>query len=130
MIFFFVQGTKAVEGLCLDVSSREDVIVSTEAFAKMINLRLLKINSVRFTTGCYEKFSKELRWLCWHKCPLKVLPPNLNLDNLVVLDMRFSNVKEVWTETKVIKITATPMTLRFFFKINNIFMFSFNLITY
>ncbi|XWS35192.1 hypothetical protein CRYUN_Cryun21dG0105000 [Craigia yunnanensis] len=93
-------GTKAVEGLCLDVSSREDVVVSTETFAKMINLRLLKINSVRFTTRCYEKFSKELRWLCWHRCPLKVLPPNLDLDNLTVLDMRFSNVKNVWKETK------------------------------
>ena len=94
-----------MEGLCLDVSSGEDVIVSSESFTKMINLRLLKINFVRFTTRCYEKFSKELRWLCWHRCPLKVLPSNLDLDNLAVLDMRFSNVKEVWKETKVIKIT-------------------------
>ncbi|XVE84671.1 hypothetical protein DITRI_Ditri17bG0031900 [Diplodiscus trichospermus] len=95
-------GTKAVEGLSLDVSAREDVIVSTEAFAKMVNLRLLKINSVHISTGCYEKFSKELRWLCWHRCPLKVLPPNLDLDNLAVLDMRFSNVKKVWKETKIL----------------------------
>ncbi|XVE84673.1 hypothetical protein DITRI_Ditri17bG0032100 [Diplodiscus trichospermus] len=93
-------GTKAVEGLSLDVSAREDVTVNTEAFAKMVNLRLLKINSIRFANGCYEKFSKELRWLCWHRCPLKVLPPNLDLDNLAVLDMRFSNVKKVWKETK------------------------------
>ncbi|XVE84678.1 hypothetical protein DITRI_Ditri17bG0032600 [Diplodiscus trichospermus] len=95
-------GTKALEGLSLDVSAREDVIVSTEAFANMVNLRLLKINSVHFSTGCYEKFSKELRWLCWHRCPLKVLPPNLDLDNLAVLDMRFSNVKKVWKETKIL----------------------------
>ncbi|XVE84675.1 hypothetical protein DITRI_Ditri17bG0032300 [Diplodiscus trichospermus] len=95
-------GTKAVEGLCVDVSAREDVIVSTEAFAKMVNLRLLKINSLRFTNWCYEKLSKELRWLCWHRCPLKVLPPNLDLDNLAVLDMRFSNVKKVWKETKIL----------------------------
>lgn len=94
-------GTKAVEGLSLDVSARsEDVIVSTEAFAKMTFLRLLKINSVRFTSGCYEKFSKELRWLCWHACPLQVLPPNLHLDNLAVLDLRFSNFNKVWKETK------------------------------
>ncbi|XWS22331.1 hypothetical protein CRYUN_Cryun29cG0024700 [Craigia yunnanensis] len=38
-------GTEAVECLSLDVSVREDVILSTESFAKMINLRLLKINS-------------------------------------------------------------------------------------
>ncbi|XVE84670.1 hypothetical protein DITRI_Ditri17bG0031800 [Diplodiscus trichospermus] len=95
-------GTEAVEGISLDVSAREDVFVSTEAFAKMVNLRLLKINSVHLCTGCYEKFSKELRWLCWHRCPLKVLPPNLDLGNLAVLDMRFSNVKKVWKETKIL----------------------------
>ncbi|XP_022734181.1 TMV resistance protein N-like [Durio zibethinus] len=96
------KGTEAVEGLSLDASAcREDVIVSsTEALAKMINLRLLKINFVRFTNMSYEKFSKELRWLCWHRCPLKVLPLNLDLDNLAVLDMRFSNIKKVWKETK------------------------------
>ena len=113
-----------MEGLSLDVSGREDFILSPEAFAKMTNLRLLKINSVRFTSGCYKKFSKELRWLCWHRCSLKVLPPNLDLDNLAVLDMQFSNVKKVWKETKVIKIT------RFLFNVNNNFMFSFDLITY
>ncbi|XVF29008.1 hypothetical protein REPUB_Repub15cG0083000 [Reevesia pubescens] len=96
-------GSKAVEGISLDVSAGEDVIVSTEAFAKMVNLRLLKINSVHFATGCYEKFSKEIRWLCWHRCPLRVLPPDLHLDNLVVLDMRFSNVKKVWKETKFLQ---------------------------
>ncbi|XP_022735042.1 TMV resistance protein N-like isoform X2 [Durio zibethinus] len=96
------KGTESVEGLSLDVSAcREDVIVSTtEALAKMINLRLLKINSIRFAGGSYENFSKELRWLCWHRCPLKVLPPNLDLDNMAVLDLRFSNVRKVWKETK------------------------------
>ncbi|XVF29003.1 hypothetical protein REPUB_Repub15cG0082400 [Reevesia pubescens] len=93
-------GSKAVEGLSLDALAREDAVLRTDAFAKMINLRLLKINSVRFTTGCYEKFSKEIRWLCWHRCPLQALPPDLQLDNLAVLDMRFSNVKKVWKETK------------------------------
>ncbi|XVF65334.1 hypothetical protein PTKIN_Ptkin09bG0239600 [Pterospermum kingtungense] len=92
-------GIESVEGLSLDVPALKDVVVSTEAFAKMINLRLLKINSAHFT-GSYEKISKELRWFCWRECPLAVLPPNLHLDNLVVLDMRFSSVKKVWRETK------------------------------
>ncbi|XVF65337.1 hypothetical protein PTKIN_Ptkin09bG0239900 [Pterospermum kingtungense] len=78
-------GTEAVVGLILDVPALKDVIVSIEAFAKMIKLRLLKIDSVHFT-GSYEKISKELRWLCWLRCPLVVLPPNLHLDNLVVLE--------------------------------------------
>ncbi|XVF29010.1 hypothetical protein REPUB_Repub15cG0083200 [Reevesia pubescens] len=98
-------GSKAVEGISLDVSAGEDVIVSTEAFAEMVNLRLLKINSVRFATGCCENFSKEIRWLCWQRCPLQVLllPPDLHLDNLVVLDMRFSDVKKVLKETKFLQ---------------------------
>ncbi|OMO96612.1 hypothetical protein CCACVL1_04874 [Corchorus capsularis] len=101
MSILFNKGTKAVEGLSLDVSAENDVIlIRTEAFAKLINLRLLKINSLRFSTGSYEKLSKDLRWLCWHRCPLQFLPPNLSLDNLVVLDLRFSNVKKVWKETK------------------------------
>ncbi|XVF65340.1 hypothetical protein PTKIN_Ptkin09bG0240200 [Pterospermum kingtungense] len=92
-------GMEAVEGLSLDVPALKDAAVSTEAFSKMIKLRLLKIDSVHFT-GSYEKFSKELRWLFWRGCPLAVLPPNLHLDNLAVLDMRFSNIKKVWKETK------------------------------
>ncbi|XWS13342.1 hypothetical protein CRYUN_Cryun36dG0029500 [Craigia yunnanensis] len=92
-------GMEAVEGLSLDVPALEDVLVSTDAFAKMVNLRLLKIDSVHFT-GSYENFSKELRWLCWRRCPLIVLPTNLHLDNLVVLDMQFSSIKKVWKETK------------------------------
>ncbi|OMO88500.1 Disease resistance protein [Corchorus olitorius] len=96
-------GSKAVEGVSLDVSAKEDAIVlRTEAFAKMMNLRLLKINSVYFSTTCYDKFSKELRWLCWHRCSLQVLPPNLDLDSLVVLDMRFSNLKSVWKGIKLL----------------------------
>ena len=51
---------EAVEGLSLDVPALEDVLVSTDAFANMVNLRLLKIDSVHFT-GSYEKFSKKLR---------------------------------------------------------------------
>ena len=102
-----------MEGLSLDVPILKDVPVSTEAFAKMINLRLLKIDSIHFTSS-YENFSKELRWLCWRRCPLIVLPPNLHLDNLVVLDLQFSSIKKVSKETKVIKITLTMLYLFFF----------------
>ncbi|XP_022722530.1 TMV resistance protein N-like [Durio zibethinus] len=95
-------GTEAVEGLSLGVPALEDDLISTKAFARMINLRLLKIDSVHFTGSC-EKISKELRWLCWRRCPLlMVLPPNLYLDNLVVLDMQYSSIKKVWKETKAL----------------------------
>lgn len=38
--------------------------------------------------------SKELRWLSWQKCPLKYIPPNFPAANLVVLDMRESDIEE------------------------------------
>ncbi|EEF37479.1 ATP binding protein, putative [Ricinus communis] len=95
------KGTEAVEGLVLDVESSRDAVLSTESFANMRYLRLLKINKVHLT-GCYEHLSKELRWLCWHSCPLKFLPHNFQLDNLVILDMQYSNIKEVWKEIRVL----------------------------
>ncbi|XVE81245.1 hypothetical protein DITRI_Ditri15bG0047900 [Diplodiscus trichospermus] len=90
------KGTEAVEGASLEVPASQDVVVSTEAFVKMINLRLLKIDSVHFA-GSYEKFSNELRWLCWRRYPLTVLRPDLHLDNLIlslrklkILDLSYS----------------------------------------
>jgi hypothetical protein len=91
-----------VEGLILNLNVL-DVYLKTEAFVKMKNLRLLQINGVHLT-GCLEHLSKELRWLCWHKCPLKFLPQNFHLENLVVLDMQHSNVKQVWKEIKIVCI--------------------------
>jgi hypothetical protein len=88
-----------VEGLILNLLY-EDVHLKTEAFTNMKNLRLLQINGVHLT-GSYEHLSKELRWLCWHKCPLKFLPHNFHLENLVILDMQHSNVKQVWKKNKV-----------------------------
>ena len=92
-----------MEGLILNSHVLDYVHLKTEAFVKMKNLRLLQINGVHLT-GCFEHLSKELRWLCWDKCPLKFLPHNFHLENLVVLDMQHSNVKQVWKEIKVIRI--------------------------
>ncbi|XP_040994251.1 disease resistance protein RPV1-like [Juglans microcarpa x Juglans regia] len=66
----------------------------------MKNLRLLQINNCHLT-GRFELLSKELRWLCWHNCQLKILPQNFHLENLVVLDLQHSNFKEVWKENRV-----------------------------
>jgi hypothetical protein len=89
-----------VEGLILNLSLLEDVHFKTEAFAKMKNLRLLQINGVNLS-GSYKHLSDGLRWLCWHKCPLKFLPTNFHLESLVILDMQNSNLKQVWKEIKV-----------------------------
>jgi hypothetical protein len=92
-----------MEGLILNLPVLDNIHLKTEAFVKMKNLRLLQINDV-YLTRCFELLSKELRWLCWHKCPLKFLLQNFHLENLVVLDMQHGNVKQVWKEIKVVCI--------------------------
>ncbi|XP_042957206.1 disease resistance protein RUN1-like isoform X1 [Carya illinoinensis] len=95
-------GSEVVEGLSLNLPIHDqDQVISleSEAFANMKNLRLLQIKGVKNLKlqGCIEHLSKELRWICWHSCPLRFLPPRLHLDNLVVLDMQYSKIKQVWT---------------------------------
>jgi hypothetical protein len=96
----FFQGSETIEGLVLNLPVLEDVHLKTKAFTNMKNLRLLQINSVHLI-GSYEHLSKELKWLCWHECPLEFLPQSFHLENLVILDMQHSNVKQVWKKKKV-----------------------------
>ncbi|XP_059429962.1 disease resistance protein RPV1-like isoform X1 [Corylus avellana] len=93
-------GSETVEGLILNLPELEDVHLKTKVFTNMKNLRLLQINSVH-VTGSYEHLSKELKWLCWNECPLEFLPPSFHLENLVILDMQNSNVKQVWKKKKI-----------------------------
>ncbi|XP_059429970.1 disease resistance protein RPV1-like [Corylus avellana] len=93
-------GSETVEGLILNLPKLEDVHLKTKVFTNMKNLRLLKINSIHLT-GSYEHLSKELKWLCWNWCPLEFLPPSFHLENLVILDMQNSNVKQVWKKKKI-----------------------------
>ncbi|XP_010243120.1 PREDICTED: TMV resistance protein N-like [Nelumbo nucifera] len=96
-------GTGAIEGLILDNSSRSiREPFKTAAFANMQRLRLLQLNYVDLK-GSFEHLSKELRWLCWHGFPLKCIPSSLNLENLAVLDMQHSSLKQVWKKIKPLK---------------------------
>ncbi|KAM7469351.1 hypothetical protein LguiA_007534 [Lonicera macranthoides] len=72
------------------------------AFEKMENLRLLKLNYTHLP-GCYDKFPKKLVWMCWHGFPLKSLPVELTLSNLVALDLRHSKLEDVWAGRKSLK---------------------------
>ncbi|XP_042482140.1 disease resistance protein RUN1-like isoform X2 [Macadamia integrifolia] len=96
------KGTKSVEGIILNISQFEDVCFNTEAFVDMRNLRLLQLNYVHLRGG-YEHLSKKLKWLCWHGFPLNSIPTNFDMENLIVLHMENSSVKEVWKEIKLLK---------------------------
>lgn len=109
----YYQGTKAVEGLILNFPRLEGVTLRTEAFANMENLRLLQVNYVQLSRGYGHLFKelfpfvgemhlfRELRWLCWHGFNLKYIPANFHLENLVILDMQDSSIKQVRKGFKV-----------------------------
>ena len=106
------QGTGKVEGIFLDVSKLtenvEGMFLDVSAFARMYNLRLLKIyNSVagdkctvHLPSGL-ESLSHELRYLHWDGYPLTSLPCNFRPQNLVELNLSSSKVKQLWRGDQV-----------------------------
>ncbi|KAH0713380.1 hypothetical protein KY290_008977 [Solanum tuberosum] len=87
------KGSKKVQVLKVDRWTLKGVNLSTMAFKKMKNLRVLIIDKLHIS-GDFELLSKELRWLSWQNCPLKYIPSNFPAKNLVVIDMRKSDIQE------------------------------------
>nr|XP_016505080.1 PREDICTED: TMV resistance protein N-like [Nicotiana tabacum] len=87
------KGSKKVEVLKIDRRAFERQNLSTKAFKKMKNLRVLIMNELHISGG-FELLSKELRCLSWKRCPLKCVPSNFPAENLVVLDMHESAIQE------------------------------------
>ena len=98
MLFGYCQGTNAVEGLALDVQGS----FSTKSFEKMRRLQLLQITGAHLE-GSYSLLPKELIWFCWPECPLKSLPSDFHLSELVILDMQKSKVRKLWKGTLKVK---------------------------
>lgn len=65
------------------------VELKTDALSNMVNLILLQLNDVQMK-GTYKKFPEKIRWLCIHGFPLKSIPSDLPMDNLVALDLSYS----------------------------------------
>ncbi|KAI3799683.1 hypothetical protein L1987_34982 [Smallanthus sonchifolius] len=91
------RGSQAIEGLILDLL--RPMHLSTKAFEKMHRLRLLQINNVHLD-GNFEGLFQELKWLCWHHCPLDCLPDEFHPEKLVFLDMQHTNFNKLWQGTK------------------------------
>ena len=98
--------------------------LSAEAFSKMKNLRLLKINSEKlsedFINGTMQLpqglsyLSNELRLLEWHGYHLKCLPTNFQLNKLVELRMHCSGIKQLWNGNMV-RFLVMKMCILFVF---------------
>nr|GMD46966.1 TMV resistance protein N-like isoform X2 [Ipomoea batatas] len=78
----------------------EEQILNTDAFVEMYRLRLLHLSYVRLI-GSYETISKRLRWLFWLGLQLKCLPAEFPLESIVVIELHYSRLKQVWQGTKV-----------------------------
>ncbi|KAL7209983.1 hypothetical protein ACSBR1_031538 [Camellia fascicularis] len=96
------KGTKAVEGVILTLPMLKKIQWSNKAFVGMHKLRLLQINHVHLS-GNFEDLFEELRWLCWHNCPLENLPSNFHQEKLVILDMQFNRFKTLRINGKQFK---------------------------
>ncbi|KAI9104373.1 hypothetical protein K1719_022945 [Acacia pycnantha] len=95
-------GTITIKGLSLNMSRNNSVTLSTKAFQKINRLCLLNFSHVQLN-GDYAYLSKELRWFCWHGFLLENLPTNFNLEKIVVIDLKWSNLTKVWEKSRVLE---------------------------
>ncbi|XP_021801331.1 TMV resistance protein N-like [Prunus avium] len=100
-------GTDSIEGLVLNMHilpgnnhiNSTEIVLETNAFARMRELKLLHLNHVQLD-GSYAEFCTRLRWLCWNKFPLDSIPTDFPLGSLVVLEMQYSRLSQVFKGTK------------------------------
>ncbi|KAJ8528537.1 hypothetical protein K7X08_022229 [Anisodus acutangulus] len=96
------KGTIAVEAIVLESPVLKDVPLNTKTFEKMAKLRVLQINHVQLY-GSFQYLPQSLKCLRWYYCPLKCLPSDFCLENLVILDMSFSKFNECQAPLKYFK---------------------------
>ncbi|KAF3783305.1 hypothetical protein EJ110_NYTH20548 [Nymphaea thermarum] len=71
--------------------------VEAESFVAMSELRMLRLGKYVQLKGEFEHFPKELRWLQWCiEGHLDSLPDGLNLENIVILDLSYSMITQLW----------------------------------
>ncbi|GAV65328.1 LOW QUALITY PROTEIN: LRR_1 domain-containing protein/NB-ARC domain-containing protein/TIR domain-containing protein, partial [Cephalotus follicularis] len=90
-----VSGTEAIEVITQDFSQEDEVALSAKAFSNMNRLRVLRISNVQLPQGL-DYLSNELRFLKWVGYPLKSLPPSFKPENIVVLNLSRSRIRQLW----------------------------------
>ncbi|KAF3655501.1 hypothetical protein FXO37_15908 [Capsicum annuum] len=88
------KAAEAVEVMMVNPTVFKDIQLSTKAFAKMVNLRLLQIDNVHLK-GNFEYLPTKLKWLSWKNCLLKYVPCDFHLKTLVALDMSESKFEDL-----------------------------------
>ena len=100
-----------VETISLNLSTSKEIWLTIEIFAqikkvfvKMKKLRLLKVytsygDGYKMTLPNDFEFPLNLRYIYWEG--LESLPLNFNGKNLVAINLKSSNMKELWESDKV-----------------------------
>lgn len=89
-----------MKGLALKFPRTNTVCLNTKAFKKMNRLRLLQLSGVRLD-GDFKYLSGDLRWLYWHGFPSTYPPAEFQQRRLVAIDLKYSNLKQIWKKDKV-----------------------------
>ncbi|CAK8578559.1 unnamed protein product [Lathyrus sativus] len=101
------QGTDAIQSIILDVSEIKKVELHAKTFKKMHNLRMIQFDAfqnysnVTFHTFL-NSFPNNLKFLNWDYFPQRSLPQDFCTDNLVTLDMPYSNLEQLWERDQTI----------------------------
>ncbi|XP_034674595.1 disease resistance protein RPV1-like [Vitis riparia] len=101
-------GTQAIEGLVVQSSLASQI--STNSFTKMNRLRLLKVYYSGFLLRAFvENLPQDLDFPCFDLryfhfkgYPLESLPTNFHAKNLVELNLKHSNIKQLWQGNEIL----------------------------
>ncbi|GJU82168.1 NB-ARC domains-containing protein [Tanacetum coccineum] len=99
-----------IEVLVVLLKNGQKITVDGKAFTRMRNLRILKICSP-IVEGLWQPFavncsgsldflSDELRLFYWHRFPFKYLPSGFYPENIVAIDLSYSQIKHIWKTPK------------------------------
>ncbi|XP_027346356.1 TMV resistance protein N-like [Abrus precatorius] len=77
----------------------QETTITADALSKMRHLKFLQFRYVKFS-GSLDYLSSELGYMNWSEYPFDYLPANFQPDNLVELMLSWSNIKQLWKDTK------------------------------
>ncbi|CAL5405348.1 unnamed protein product [Camellia sinensis] len=101
-------GTKKVEGIVVEYPNLrsqdpkdiglKELKLRSKAFAKMSNLRILKICCM-YLSEDLKYLSNKLRYLDWCGYPMKYMPSTFQPKRLVELHLTYSSIEQLWEGT-------------------------------
>ena len=105
------QGMESIQTISLNLSRSKEIRFNSTKVAKMKKLRLLKVHcndhdglKIEEYKVFFPKdfeFPHNLRYLHWQGCTLRSLPSKFYGENLIEINLKSSNIKQLWKGNKV-----------------------------